>query len=269
MSCGEESAHAYRPVGHQKTVDKKAPSKDNDETINYLKYRPRFMPCSAIESRIKNGKVYRDWNWSYSYDKKGRLEYANSIEVKEGKEIKKLPTDSRFWNARYAYDKKDRLKLYQRLTDKNLLFEWHIAYRERKTGVDVTIIGKQEEEHCSAPSIDTRKCSSELKIVENIRFTIENESNRALTGIIESKWRNLKSGTQLHFDYPKNGTNIFLGGITFLGWEFVVGQTKSLVGRGKSEFFVIDYNEEDDNALTRIRSEKYTTVFKAGEMCDK
>ena len=121
IGCGEEGARYYRPVGAQKTVSEQSDAnagKAVDEMADKLKYRPRFMPCSAVETRHKNNQVYQKWNWYYSYDPKGRLEYANSIEVREDKEIRNLPTDTRFWNSRYAYDDKDRLKFYQRLTDK-------------------------------------------------------------------------------------------------------------------------------------------------------
>ena len=270
-SHNQEEVYLYRPADAKKDMpleDQRKKATVADENKD-LMYRPRHMPCFATETREKNGVVYRTWNWHYSYDEKGRLQYANSIEVKDGKPVDSLSDDKLFWNSRYEYDDKDRLVRYFHLTERNLLVWWEMQYTNLQQGAQVIIIGKQEPESClsvASPFIHSRKCFQEPVVVERLMFAFDRKG-KALAGKIESKWRNVISGTKLQFENKVN--NLFMGNITFFGWEFVIGQSDTLMGRAKTLLYNIDYDHEDDGAVLRIRSPSYTTRFKSGEMCEK
>ena len=226
------------------------------------------MPCSSIEKKIKGGTVYRTWKNFYAYDKKGRLEYSHYMEERKGEDVGKLSRDPKFWNMRYQYDKKDRLIKYKRLTEDNLMFQWDISYTKLPTATEVVIEGKQEPVSClqghNPPTLDSRTCGSPLEVKESVTFTIDKD-NRMVAGKIESSWLNIISNTRLHFDYEYNSP--FLGRITFMGLNFLVGQTDTRVGRSKEALYRVEYDAEDEFSLSRIVSDNYTTNFKSGEMC--
>lgn len=267
----QDEVYFYRPKeakepSMEQTVEEKKAFEGKDQD---LRFRPRHMPCTAMENRIKNGITYRTWKWFFSYDSKGRLEFANSIEFKSGKLINEETRDKLFWNSRYEYDENDRLIRYLHLTERNLLVWWEVQYTNLNRGSQVLITGKQEPESClsvASPFIHSRKCFQEPIVVERLMFAFD-ANGRALSGKIESKWRNLLSGTRLQFEH---GVDTLLGGnITFFGWEFVIGQKRTFVGRAKEWLYDVDYDKEDDGSILRIRSPTYTKIFKSGEMCEK